>query len=132
MSNIESICPVCDADITISERDIKIAVKRRGDTEGQILLTCPACCRVLVPNEGAPEGDAELIQWIVQQAEDGGWLPCVPMLDPMLEKMPAGYVEHLGVKEYRPGAGDDPLPRRAYMLKYGIDPECSLRKQRGG
>ena len=132
MSDIVSICPVCDADITISEREIKIAVKRRADTQGTVLLTCPACCRVLVPDEGAPEGDAELIQWIVQQVEDEGWLPCVRMLDPVLEKMPAGDIEHRGVKEYRPGSGDDLLPRRAYMLKYGIDPECALRRHRNG
>ena len=131
MPDIETICPVCDNDITILERAIKIAVKRRADTGGRVLLTCPECCRVLVPDEGAPEGEAELIQWIAAKAEEEGWLPCIPMLDPMHEKMPSGSVTHHGVKEYRAGKGEAMLTRRPYMLKYGIDPECSLKKQRG-
>lgn len=132
MADIETICPVCDNDITILERAIKIAVKRRADTGGRVLLTCPECCRVLVPDEGAPEGEAELIQWITTQAEEEGWLPCIPLLDDTLARMPSGSVSHHGVKEYQPGGGNEKLTRRPYMMKYGIDPECSLKQQRGG
>jgi len=96
------------------------------------MLPCPECCRVLVPDEAVPGGEGELIQWIAAKDEDDNWLKCIPMLDPMHEKMPSGSVEHHGVKEYRAGAGDEPLTKRAYMVKYGIDPECSLKKQRGG
>jgi len=132
MTDLKAICPVCDNDIVIPDRTIKIAVKRKADTGGRVLLTCPECCRVLVPEGDVPAEEKYLTQWIVQMAEDDNWLPCIPMLDPMHEKMPTGYVSHHGVKEYRSGAGDEPLTRRAYMLEYGIDPECSLKQQRGG
>ncbi len=105
MPDLSVICPVCDKDIVIPERAITIAVKRRSETGGKILLSCPECCRVLIPAEDVPTADTELRQWIVEKAETQNWLECIPLLDDIVAKMPSGFVEHHGVRQYRPRRG---------------------------
>jgi hypothetical protein len=131
MADLKSTCPVCDEDIIISERAIKLSVMHMGETAGNALVGCPNCCRVLI----LPGVDgANLDQWISdydKKQESGDWLECLPFLDDMNAKEPNGFIEELGVKKYTPGDSTQAIPRRAYMVAYGIDPECALAKMRG-
>lgn len=117
----ESICPVCEEDIVIEERDIKRAEMHKGEAGGLILVGCPNCCRALVISEEV------FRQFEAEPNEDDTWLPCLE-LEGVVAKMPTGYESHMGVKEYKPGGGGDSKPRFAYMIAYGIDPACALKK----
>lgn len=123
VKEIETICPVCEEDITIAEREIKLAIQHKGESGGKILVSCPECCRVLVMPEDMPEG-AELEQWITD-VED---VVCVPILNDDYIRIPTGQTILLGKKTYMSGGGDAPLMKRAYMARYGINPECAIAK----
>jgi hypothetical protein len=127
MTDIETICPICEKDITIKARDIKLAVQHIKETNNKLLVGCPECCRVLLIPEKLPEG-GYLDEWIATIAENDDWCGCVPLLDPTQAKIPNGSYSDLGVTMYRPGSGGAPMRKRAYMLLYGIDPECHLAK----
>ena len=47
MAKLTTICPVCENDISIESRDIKLAVMQKGKTAGKTIIGCPACARVL-------------------------------------------------------------------------------------
>ena len=124
MTNFETTCPVCENDISITEKEIKLAIRAKPDTGGKILVSCPECCRVLVMPEGMPEG-ADLAQWITDVQD----VVCVPILDDDYIRLPSGGgIEILGKKTYKPGGGDQALGKRAYMYRYGINPECAVAK----
>ena len=119
MAQIETTCPVCEKDITITERDIKLAVQHKADTGGNVLVTCPECCRALVvPVEGDP------VEWVISIAERDDWNGCVAMLDDTEIQKPSGSRGDLGVLEYIPGNGAKALRKRPYMFVYGVNPEC--------
>jgi hypothetical protein len=123
MSNFETTCPVCENDISITEKEIKRAIMAKGETGGKVLISCPEDCRVLVMPADMPEG-AELSQWITDVQD----VVCVPILDDDYIRIPAGQVILLGKKTYKPGGGDQALGKRAYMYRYGINPECAIAK----
>lgn len=123
MTEIKTICPVCEKDITIADRDITLAVSHKEDTGGNVLVTCSECCRALVvPVEGDPA------EWIAEASQDDDWNGCVPMLDDTEIKKPSGSRGDLGVLEYIPGDGGPAMRKRPYMWKYGINPECHMAK----
>jgi hypothetical protein len=128
MKDVPTICPVCEADVVITAREIKLASQHRKETVDKVMVSCPECCRTLVLPDPIPEGDAELEAWITS-VED---CCCVPMLNDENVRMPAGMENNLGKKIYRPGGGGPQLMKRAYMARYGIDPERALLKMRGG
>jgi hypothetical protein len=123
MDEIATICPVCEEDITISEREIRLAIQHKQDTGGNVLVSCPNCCRVLVMPVNMPEG-AELEQWITN-VED---VVCVPILNDDYIRLPTGKTVLLGKTTYMSGGGDAALMKRPYMFRYGINPECALAK----
>jgi hypothetical protein len=123
MSDFETTCTVCEKDISITEREIKLAIQHKGETGGKILVSCPECCRVLVMPDDTPEG-ADLSQWITYVQD----VVCVPILDDDYIRIPAGKVVLLGKTSYKPGGGDQALGKRAYMYRYGINPECAVAK----
>ena len=128
MKDIVTDCPVCEEEITITGREIKLASQHRAETGGRVLVSCPNCCRVLAMPDPIPEGEAELEAWSTSVDE----CCCVPLLNSDLVRMPAGSENNLGKKVYRPGGGGPTLMKRPYMARYGIDPERALEKMRGG
>ena len=125
LKDIMTVCPVCESDITLAARDIKLAYRHK--TSGKTLIGCPNCARVLelpMPDEL----DAGLEEYI-STVED---CCCVPLLDEDVVRIPAGYAAQLGKKMYRPGGGGPSLAKRDYMAKYGIDPEIALAKRGSG
>ncbi len=103
MPEINTTCPVCEKDIIISSRDILLATQHKADTGGNILVSCPECCRVLVMPIPT---DIIVEEWIAEIAEREDWNGCVPLLDPTQAKIPNGSYSDLGVTMYRPGSGD--------------------------
>lgn len=128
MKDIATICPVCEEDITISAREIKIASQHRKETGGKVLVSCPECCRTLVLPDPIPEGEAELEEWTVSVKD----CCCVPLLSDDDVKMPNGPEDRLGKKLWRPGGGGPSLMKRPYMFRYGINPETMWAKMNGG
>lgn len=121
---IKIFCPVCETESQIDELELRIA--RRFAKNDDVLVSCKNCCRVLkvdIDGEAFPHRVQEII-------ENEDWLPCVPFLDPEVLRMPSGMIDYHGLKLYKSGAGDEGLSRRDYMEKYGIDPECILKKMR--
>lgn len=102
MAKLTTICPVCESDISIASRDIKLAVMQKGKTGGKTIIGCPACARVLVI-EDAPETGVS--QWIEKVAESDDWLGCIPLMDPEQAKIPTGYIGDLAFRRYKPGQG---------------------------
>ena len=127
MSSIETDCPICESPISISEKEIRLAISHKKDTDGKMLVTCPACCRALVLEGDKPE-DLSVEEWIAEIAKDEDWCGCVPMLDPNQERIPAGGYADLNLWVYQPGGAGKALPRRQYMAAYGIDPQCYMEK----
>ncbi|MCK9571282.1 hypothetical protein M0R72_20200 [Candidatus Pacearchaeota archaeon] len=123
MPNFVTICPVCESDISVTEREIKLAIQHKGDTGGKILVSCPECCRVLVMPSDMPEG-SDLTQWITDVQD----VVCVPILNDDYIRIPTGQTILLGKKTYMSGGGDQALMKRPYMYRYGINPECALAK----
>jgi hypothetical protein len=124
MSDINIICPVCENDITISARNIKLAVRNKLKTGGSYLVSCPDCCRTLrLPND-TPESDVELDEW-PGNIED---VTCISFLNDEDIRLPAGMIDNLGKKKYRPGGAGPLLEKHEYMMKYGINPECAIEK----
>lgn len=128
MNDLETICPVCENDIIVSPRDVLMAVRHKQSTGGRALVGCPVCNRSLVLPEGMPEGAVELGAWL-GYIED---VTCVPLLNDSDVRLPAGVIDNLGKKTYRPGGGGPALMKRPYMLKYGIDPEKAWAKMTFG
>lgn len=126
MPEIPTICPICEADISIADREVRLASQHRAS--GKVLVSCPECCRVLALPEPIPAGSAELEAWITS-VED---CCCVPFLNDDVVRIPAGSENVLGKKVYRPGGGGPGLMKRAYMARYGIDPERALAKMGRG
>ena len=126
---IKAICPVCDQDIEITDDAIRHSIVHLPETNNVLLVSCPNCCRALVPNA---TGDRlqELSVVLPGQAEN--WLACVPLLEPQLIQEPNGCNDYQGEKVYRPGDGNDQLRRYPYMFKYGIDPACMWAKMNSG
>lgn len=124
MSKIELICPVCENDISISTREIKLAISHKKETGGNVLVSCPECCRVLVMPLGVPEDTEAVEQWIT----DVDNVTCVPLLNGDYVRIPSGSITLLGRTTYKPGGGDTALPKRQYMFRYGINPECAVSK----
>ena len=120
MAKLVTICPVCENDISIASREIQLAVRQKGKTGGKTIIGCPACARVLVI-EDAPEKN--ISQWVEKVSADDDWLGCIPLMDPEQAKIPTGTVGDLAFLRYKPGGGGEPLPRREYMVRYGIDPK---------
>ena len=123
MAKLTTICPVCENDISIASRDIKLAVMQKDKTAGKTIIGCPACARVLVISD-APEKD--ISQWVEKVSADEDWLGCIPLLNPEQAKIPAGTTGDLAFIQYKPGGGGEPLPRREYMVRYGIDPKIHI------
>lgn len=133
MKDIQTTCPICEQDVTITVREIELSLQHRGETGGKALVSCSKCCRVMVlPEQVSSEGGKmDLEEWLLQPENvDGDWCPCVRLLDEEQEKEPAGDIDSHGKKLYRPGGAGDPLMKRPYMAKYGINPECMLAKMR--
>jgi hypothetical protein len=123
MGDLEVLCPVCENDISISAREMKLALSHKKETGGKPIVSCPECCRCLLLPE-MPENGADLEQWITDVSD----AVCIPMLDDEYIREPTGYSSHLGVRVYTSGAGETGLPKRTYMFKYGINPECAIAK----
>lgn len=128
MAKLTTICPVCENDISIESKEIQLAVRQKGKTGGKPLVGCPACARVLVISD-APEKD--ISQWVEKVSADEDWLGCVPLLNPDQVKIPAGTTGDLAFIRYKPGGGGEPLPRREYMVRYGIDPKIHVELNPG-
>lgn len=128
MVEIETICPICEEDITISSRELKISSQHRKETGGKVLVSCPNCCRVLALPDPIPEEEAELEAWSTS-VED---CCCVPLLNDEDVRIPNGVMDNLGKKAYRPGGGGPALMKRAYMARYGINPETMWARMQGG
>lgn len=125
MSDVDTICPTCEEDITLAARDIKLAF--RHPYKGQVLIGCPECARVMVlPLPDEIMTDIELAAYTTNIDD----VACVPLLDGDAVRLPAGYTEQLGKKMYRPGGGGPALMKRDYMARYGIDPEIALSKNK--
>jgi hypothetical protein len=125
MTELDSICPVCDKDIKFMDGSIRRALMHKAKTAGKALVSCPNCCHVLVLNTIPTTGDADLEEWIAQydsKKDNPDSLPCIPLLDPMDAKMPNGFVEHLNVRFWTPGDDTKAVPALDYMMKYGVDP----------
>lgn len=132
LKGIDIDCPVCEKEVTITSREIKLAIQHKKDTGGLALVSCPECCRALVLPEGIPQSGAELEEWIISEIEDPeDCCGCVPMLDPTQEQIPTGSYADLGVTFYRPGGGGVAMKKRPYMYAYGIDPACHIAKNPG-
>ncbi len=131
MTEINTDCPVCEKEISISARDIKLAISHRKETNGKILVSCPECCRALVLESEQIGEDQTIDEWIGTIAENPDWCGCVPMLDSTQERIPNGSYADLGVTFYRPGGGGKPMKKRQYMATYGINPECHMKKNPG-
>lgn len=121
MPGLKIICPSCEEDVEITEREQKMAVMFKSHSEGIPMTSCPKCCRVLkITGAGLPENIEE-------------WNPnvddmfCVPLLDDTVARIPAGYVAEGGHIKYRPGSGGPLLAKRDYMYMYGYNPECYLK-----
>lgn len=123
MNDLAVICPVCEKDVILLGRELKLAFSHRKMTGGNPLIGCPHCARVLrLPDEMvALKDDAELDQY-VSSVEN---CCCVPMLDDDQIRKPAGTITEMNAKKYRPGGGGQALPKRLYMLRYGVDPEIA-------
>ena len=131
MTELHSICPVCDSDIVIKDASIRRAVMHMAKTKKKALVSCPNCCHVLfLPSNIPTTGEADLTAWIAQYdtKESSGWLSCIPLIDPMNAKMPNGFVEHLNVRFWTPGDDTKALPALDYIMKYGIDPKLAWAK----
>ncbi len=127
--NIKIDCPVCEEEVEISARDIRLAIQHKNKTGGKALVSCPECCRVLVLPEGVPESGDALEEWVTKEAENPeDCCGCVPVLDENVVKTPTGGYKDLNVWYYRPGGGGNALRKREYMLEYGINPECYMNK----
>ena len=109
MAKLTTICPVCENDISIASRDIKLAVMQKGKTAGKTIIGCPACARVLVI-EDAPEKD--ISQWVEKVSADEDWLGCIPLLNPEQAKIPSGTTGDLAFIQYKPGGGGELDPGR--------------------
>ena len=132
MTELHSICPVCESNIVIMDGSIKRAMMHMAKTAGRVLVSCPNCCRVLpLPGNFPTTGDADLNAWIAQldsmDSTNHCW-PCIGLLDPMDARMPKGFVEHLDVRFWTPGDDIEAIPALDYMMKYGIDPVCAWAK----
>ena len=129
MTDLKTICINCDEDIIITERNIRLAVMHMGRTAGKAIVTCPNCCIGLVLPD-VPTDGAALEQWITKYDTENknDWLACLPLLDPMIAKMPNGFVAHLGVKWWTPGDETIGLTALDYMLRYGLNPACAWAK----
>ena len=123
MDKIETYCPKCDSDITITAKDLLRSIQRKEETGGIPLVSCPECCRVLIIPD-APKDEVTLAAWEPSVSD----LICVAFLDDTALRTPNGLVNDLGVKKYTAGSGETGLSRLAYMHKYGINPECYLAK----
>ena len=66
MAKLTTICPVCENDISIESRDIKLAVMQKGKTAGKTIIGCPACARM----EWRRGRLAKAIPYIVFHADD--------------------------------------------------------------
>lgn len=128
MNDILTICPVCEMDITITARELKIASQHRGETGNKVLVSCPNCCRSLALPDPIPEGEAELEEW----ATDVSGCCCIPLLNEEDVRMPNGIIDNQGKKAWRPGCGGQALMKRPYMFRYGINPEAMWLKMQGG
>ena len=128
MAKLTTICSVCENDISIASKEIQLAVRQKGKTGGKTLIGCPKCARVLVIAD-APETDVS--QWVEKVSADEDWLGCVPLMDPEQAKIPAGTVGDLAFLRYKPGGGGEPLPRREYMVRYGVDPKIHVELNPG-
>jgi hypothetical protein len=123
MADLKTICPYNENDIVIPEDDIRKAVMFKNKSKGKALVTCPDCCNVVeLKGTGVPDTVEE---W----HPDVSKMVCVPFLDDTLIRIPAGIITEANVKKYRPGSGEDMLPKREYMSTYGIDPECYYVKK---
>ena len=126
MDELNTICPVCEQDISISARELLIAARMKENTGGRALTGCPLCARALVLPEAIPTTEAMLEQWL-GNIED---VLCVPLLNDIDVRLPNGYLENLGARTWRPGGGGPALAKRPYMLKYGVDPEIAWAKMK--
>ena len=121
VKNISTNCPACENDIIISEKEMRLAIQHKaGD---KVLVTCPVCCRVLILPD-VPTNDAAFDQW----TPDVQGEVCIPFIIDTDLRTPNGAIDNLGVKLYTSGAGVTGLSKRAYMARYGINPECYMAK----
>ncbi len=125
-TNILTICPVCEHDMEITARDLKLAIRHKSETGNKILVHCPTCCRALRMPDDMPTKETEIDAWVGSVEDD--WESCVPMLDDTQARTPSGSYSDLGVTVYKPGSGGKAVGKRIYMYKYGINPECYLAK----
>jgi len=129
LREIYTVCPYCEEDIVIGEREIKLAV-RHGSKTGRALVACENCCRTLQLPENVPEGEADLAEWFVDlHRESDDWLDCIGLLNQEVEKEPLGFEMISQVVYYKSGGGAKGLRRREYMEAFGFDPYCFLHKQ---
>jgi hypothetical protein len=125
MQNLEVTCPVCENDIVITEKEMKLAVQHIAETGGVPLVSCTECCRVLSLPEMPTNGDL-LENWVPDVSGE----TCVPFLDDEFVREPNGVTIHLGAKVYTSGSGVTGLTKRAYMHRYGMNPECAIAKNK--
>lgn len=128
ITKISTICPVCEKDIEIKTREIKLSMRHKKETGGKVLVSCPECCRALKLDDTVPTEESLIDSWVGEVSKDEDWCGCLPMLDPTQEKTPAGSYSDLGVTVYRPGGGGKALGKYPYMAKYGINPQCYMAK----
>jgi len=130
----EIFCPVCEKDFELPKNELRKSTLQRGKTGGKVLIGCWKCARVLQVLD-APEGtDKEVVRWAAEAEKNDDWLSCVPLLDSETAKIPSGSNADLSYVRYQAGQGGDLLDRRAYMMRYGVDPliHMTLNPSMGG
>jgi len=132
MADIIIECPACYRDTVITERMLRSGIKHSKDI-GAILVWCADhCCRVIRVPVAVPTEDSEFSKWIQNESENpADMMKCVPMIDATQARTPTGSTGDLGVLRYQPGGGGPALDKWAYMVAYGINPECHLAKNPG-
>ena len=112
-------CPVCENDFELPKNELRKASLQRGKTGGKVLIGCWKCARVLWVKDAPDEG---VERWAAEAEKNDDWLSCVPLLDSETAKIPSGSNADLSYVRYQAGQGGDLLDRRAYMMRFGVDP----------
>jgi len=128
--SVKVICPNpgCDKDIELEPGKILRAKLRQKQTTGKPIIGCPLCCHIMVLPNVIPDDPVMFEQFISELEKSNDWLgECVPMIDPTMIRMPSGSQTIHGTTLYSSGTGEL-LDKYAYMVVYGIDPECAVYK----
>jgi hypothetical protein len=128
-------CPICpddDAEMVLTERDIKNAIRHRdlGETEGKLLGYCKKHGHVFVlAGPDMPQKTSEVQAWIPKAKDDPDTCcPCIPLLDSRQATSPSGSTVIDGEELYLAGdPGSGAMREWVYMAKYGKNPRVCIQ-----